>query len=110
MVLKMDVQGFETKIISGAPDMMKAKPPVFVFMEYSPVRYRLYKVDGAQFLRDMIAYGYTIKLKHSEWGGENDVTLTNGEIERLAAAVGEHELEFAHTESVRQLRSGQLVL
>ena len=110
MVMKMDVQGFESYIIYGAPEMMKAKPPVFIFMEYSPERYRVYGVDGALFLRRMIAYGYTIKHKHSAWGGESDVTLTNGEIERLASLSGEYELEFTHTESVRRLKSGELVL
>ena len=96
-LMKMDVQGFEGFAIKGGTEMFKTKPPIFLFMEFSPQRYRAYKVDGAQILKDLIGFGYNIKTIFGE-----PVTLTNGKIEELAATASdlEFDLELTHSSFV----------
>jgi hypothetical protein len=109
MVLKIDVQGYEPLVLKGAQAMLEAKPPVFIFMEFSPQRYIDYDFDGAQMVYDMIERGYKARVI-----GNNGMSLTasNGNIEKLAAAVerDEYTVELVHIESVKQLTSGSLHL
>ncbi len=44
-LMKIDVQGFEGFVFQGGVEMFKSKPPPFIFMEFSPERYRNYGVD-----------------------------------------------------------------
>lgn len=59
--MKMDAQGFEGFVIRGAAEMFRTKPPVVIFTEFSPFRYRSYGMVPRQILLDLIDYGYTIK-------------------------------------------------
>eukprot|EP00042_Codosiga_hollandica_P026208 m.122476 g.122476 ORF g.122476 m.122476 type:complete len:286 (-) comp52123_c0_seq1:60-917(-) len=105
-LMKMDVQGFEGFVLKGGSEMFKQKPPLFLFMEYTPYRYRTYGIDAAQILRDLIGYGYSIRTLV----GWRDVTLSNGEIERLAGSPdgNEFDLELTHQASLADYRSGRI--
>ena len=108
--MKIDVQGYEAFLVKGAHTMFSTKPPVFVYLDYTPHMYRIYGVDGAQFLKDMIAYGYTVRHKYKLGVAAEvrKITLDNGEIERLAKATGEFELEFSHLDTLHRMRTFQL--
>ena len=59
--MKIDVQGFEGFVIKGGAEMLASKPPLFIFMEFSPSRQSLYKIDATQMFKDLLGYGYRIK-------------------------------------------------
>ena len=103
-LMKIDVQGFEGFVFQGGVEMFKSKPPPFIFMEFSPERYRNYGIDGAQILKDLIGYGYHVK-KISD-GAE--VTLTNGMVEKLTEGNKEVDLELKHHKVLGQYSKGDI--
>eukprot|EP00042_Codosiga_hollandica_P039536 m.332381 g.332381 ORF g.332381 m.332381 type:complete len:179 (-) comp55635_c0_seq2:65-601(-) len=102
-LIKMDVQGFEGFVLKGGIQLLTQKPPLFIFMEYTPFRYRTYGMNPAQILKDLISQGYYVKTIHGE-----DVTLFNGVLERLASAPDGHEfdLELTHTATLEKYKQG----
>jgi len=107
-LMKIDIQGFEGFAIQGGAEMFKTKPPLFVFMEFSPGRYRTYGVDGAKLLRDLIGYGYSIQTNMGR-----PVNDENGKIEELANIyltnpTFEIDLELTHASVLRQKKQASI--
>eukprot|EP00042_Codosiga_hollandica_P018688 m.55418 g.55418 ORF g.55418 m.55418 type:complete len:124 (-) comp48874_c0_seq5:65-436(-) len=100
----LEAQGYEPFLLQGAQDMFRSKPPVFIFMKYSPFRYNLYGTSPEGLLVDFIDLGY--KIRH----GSEDVTVENGRVRTMAQVTGPEEfrLELVHTGMLGKLRAGEL--
>jgi FkbM family methyltransferase len=104
-MMKMDVQGFEGFLLQGGAEMFSTKPPVFFWLEYSPTRYREYHSDGEKILRDLLNWGYSIRNLQDD---NQEITLHNGQIERLARTDREWDMELVHTGLLEKLRAGRI--
>jgi hypothetical protein len=107
--MKIDTQGFEGFVLKGGEEMFLTKPPLHIFMEFSPHAYKRYGVDGAQMLKDMIGYGYSIKTIDGQ-----DITLTNGKLEELSVHYKddsdldfEVDLELTHELAIARIAANQ---
>ena len=49
-LIKIDTQGWEPEVIDGAKKIIEKNKPI-IFMEYSPVSYRLAKLDGNKMMK-----------------------------------------------------------
>eukprot|EP00042_Codosiga_hollandica_P048390 m.541892 g.541892 ORF g.541892 m.541892 type:complete len:429 (+) comp57654_c0_seq2:1340-2626(+) len=104
-LIKMDVQGFEGFVLRGGRRMLESKPPVFIFMEFTPYRYRQYGVDPAAILKELRDLGYSIAMIYR---GE---PLTERELDSMANSKSpglEFDLELTHTASLEKLKLNQL--
>ncbi|HQQ96790.1 MAG TPA: FkbM family methyltransferase [Cyclobacteriaceae bacterium] len=68
-VVKVDVEGAEGKVLEGAVELMKNRPPIFIIELHTPEQDR-------QVARILIKHGYSIKrLNPSATGLNNDLLL-----------------------------------
>eukprot|EP00042_Codosiga_hollandica_P048770 m.552055 g.552055 ORF g.552055 m.552055 type:complete len:326 (+) comp57737_c2_seq13:1144-2121(+) len=104
--LKIDIQGFEQLAFEGAREMLARKPPLFIFMEYSPYRYRQLGQDPVKFLEDLIRLGY--KITESEGDGTHKIRIGDGSIEALIERVVEVDLELVHEERYAKYVTGKI--
>eukprot|EP00042_Codosiga_hollandica_P035247 m.259925 g.259925 ORF g.259925 m.259925 type:complete len:303 (-) comp54588_c0_seq6:145-1053(-) len=101
--LKMDIQGYEMFAFEGAREMFTRKPPLFLFIEFSPWRYKRLGQDPRKFLEDLIGLGYSIKRSI----GEISVTLENGELESLLNE-NEVDIELKHEARYAKFEEGKI--
>eukprot|EP00042_Codosiga_hollandica_P022418 m.82609 g.82609 ORF g.82609 m.82609 type:complete len:338 (+) comp50782_c0_seq1:801-1814(+) len=100
--IKMDIQGFEGFALEGAQEMLQAKPPAFIFMEFSAWNYRRFGQNPVEMLRRLQEYGYS--FADVNWQGKLSVFDEQyfGVIGRDAEHV-ERNIMLTHTESLYAL-------
>lgn len=62
-IIKIDVQGYESYVLDGAMETIKAFKP-FLFLEIDPIHLSFYGIDKSEIFNKLEAMGYTIKKLH----------------------------------------------
>ena len=64
-MMKIDIEGFEGKAFLGAQKMFREKPPVYIYMEFTPSSLRNNRTPPEELLKKMNDYGYIAYLNNA---------------------------------------------
>jgi hypothetical protein len=112
-LIKLDVQGYEAAIIEGAKEMLSERPPIYILMEYSPSRYKMYNASGSHLIETLVNYGYKIKVvaENGKRVLAHDVLLVDNHDKLVSSLLDpnnptEYDLELKHTDAIKNYQRG----